>query len=184
VYAILADIENAFKWVSHSLASKSSLLLFNFADPLVNHIKEDPRYLVYHQQIYHPDDLPETILKKKQLLETGVVKEYTARLLHYIDEKRPYLNPELSLRSLAAEIDIHPNQLSWLINESLDKNFNEFINHYRVETFKQLSQDPKNARITLMGLAYESGFNSKTVFNSSFKKETGLTPKEFVRLDK
>jgi AraC-like DNA-binding protein len=76
---------------------------------------------------------------------------------------------------------MNPNQLSWLLNESLGKNFNEFINQYRVETFKNLAKDPANANITVLGLAYDSGFNSKTVFNTYFKKETGLTPKQFLK---
>jgi adenylate cyclase len=101
--------------------------------------------------------------------------------LNYITTKKPYLSPDLSLRLLAKQIDIHPNQLSWLLNESIGKNFNEFINYYRVEAFKALSNDPKNRHITLMGLAYDSGFNSKTVFNTYFKKETGLTPKQFIK---
>ena len=84
-------------------------------------------------------------------------------------------------RSLAEQIDIHPNQLSWLINNSFGKNFNELINHYRVETFKIISKDPNNYHLTIEGLAYECGFNSKTVFNTYFKKETGLTPKQFIK---
>lgn len=91
------------------------------------------------------------------------------------------MDPNLSLRSLANQIEIHPNQLSWLLNESIGKNFSEFINHYRVETFKLISKDPKNSHISLIGLAYDSGFNSKTVFNTYFKKETGLTPKQFLK---
>ena len=62
----------------------------------------------------------------------------------------------------------------------MGRNFNEFVNHYRVEAFKALAKDPAKAHITLIGLAYESGFNSKTVFNASFKKETGLTPKQYL----
>jgi YesN/AraC family two-component response regulator len=85
------------------------------------------------------------------------------------------------LRSLADQIAIHPNQLSWLLNESIGRNFSDFINHFRVKAFKELSKDPKNKHITLLGLAYDSGFNSKTVFNTYFKKETGLTPKQFLK---
>ena len=106
---------------------------------------------------------------------------YRNHLLKYITDEAPYLNPDLSLRSLAGLIDMHPNQLSWLLNESLGKNFNEFINHYRVETFKVMAKDPTNANITVIGLAYDSGFSSKTVFNTYFKKETGLTPRQFLK---
>jgi AraC-like DNA-binding protein len=82
---------------------------------------------------------------------------------------------------LAEQVKIHPNQLSWMLNEKLGKNFNEFINHYRVENFKRLALDDANQHISLLGLAYESGFNFKTVFNTFFKKETGMTPSAFVK---
>jgi AraC-like DNA-binding protein len=91
------------------------------------------------------------------------------------------LNPDLSLRELASQIEIHPNHLSWLLNNSFGKNYNEFINKYRIEAFKLNAKAPKNAHLTIEGLAYQSGFNSKTVFNTYFKKETGLTPKQFLK---
>jgi len=119
--------------------------------------------------------------KKKELLDKKTANEYSQLLLNHIDENTPYLDSNLSLRSLASQIDLHPNILSWLINENFGKNFNEFINHYRVDAFKKNAIDPKKEHITLMGLAYESGFNSKTVFNSFFKKEMGMTPGEFLK---
>ncbi len=91
------------------------------------------------------------------------------------------MNPDLSLRDLANQIDIHPNHLSWLLNNSIGKNFNEFINQYRIEAFKSIAKAPENENLTIEGLAYESGFNSKTVFNTYFKRETGLTPKQFLK---
>jgi AraC-like DNA-binding protein len=180
-YAVAGEYDKAFEWIRQSIERKSSLLLFNFADPLVNDIKNDPRYAEFHKIIYQQDLIVDNTRKKKELLDRGAVAAYTTRLLKYVTEEKPYLNPELSLKLLADLIDIHPNQLSWLLNESIGKNFNDFINHYRVEAFKSLSNDPKNSHITLMGLAYDSGFNSKTVFNTYFKKETGLTPKQFLK---
>lgn len=182
LYAVSGEADMAFEWISQAIENKSSLLLFNFADPLVNSIKDDPRYFEFHKIIYQKDLIIENPRKKKELLDADSVITYSTLLLKYIDEEKPYLDPDLSLRSLAEQIDIHPNQLSWLLNESIGKNFNEFINHYRVEAFKMLSKDPQNAHIILVGLAYESGFNSKTVFNTYFKKETGLTPKQFLKL--
>jgi AraC-like DNA-binding protein len=98
-----------------------------------------------------------------------------------MQDEQPYLDPGLSLRGLADLVGIHPNKLSWLINQKMNKNFNEFVNHYRVEHFKRLAGDPDNAHISLIGLAYESGFNSKTVFNTYFKKETGRTPSAYLK---
>ncbi len=99
----------------------------------------------------------------------------------HISENKPYLNPDLSLRDLASQIDIHPNHLSWILNNSIGKNFNEFINQYRIEAFKSNAKAHENKNLTIEGLAYESGFNSKTVFNTYFKRETGLTPRQFLK---
>lgn len=180
-YAATGENDKAFEWIEQSIENKSSLLLFNFADPLVNSLKHDKRYLGFHKIIYQKDLVYEIENKKKNLLDAEAVASYSARLFKHIHEEKPYLNPDLSLRSLADQINIHPNQLSWLLNESMGKNFNEFINHYRVEEFKKICGDPAKAHITLIGLAYESGFNSKTVFNTYFKKETGVTPKQFLK---
>ena len=180
-YAVAGEKDKAFEWIRQSIESKSSLLLFNFADPLVNSIKDDPRYQEIHRIIYKQNTV-DSNTRKKELLDPQAVSAYTSKLLKYIRKEKPYLDPNLSLQSLAEQIDIHPNQLSWLLNDSLGKNFNEFINHHRVNTFQSLCKDPKNSRITLIGLAYDSGFNSKTVFNTSFKRETGLTPKQFLKL--
>ncbi len=87
----------------------------------------------------------------------------------------------MTLRQLAQMIDIHPNSLSELLNEKIGKNFSEYINHYRVETFKEMAIEPNNTHLSILGLAYESGFNSKTVFNTFFKKETGMTPKQYLK---
>ncbi|HTF31030.1 MAG TPA: adenylate/guanylate cyclase domain-containing protein, partial [Flavitalea sp.] len=154
MYAVTGDRDKAFEWISQAIENKSPLLLFNFADPLVNGIKDDPRYAAFHKIIYQKDYTPQNKGNKKELLDAQTAMSYSTRLLNYIHSQKPYLNPDLSLRSLAEQIEIHPNQLSWLLNESMGKNFNEFINHYRVETFKKLSKDPKNAHITLVGLAF------------------------------
>jgi adenylate cyclase len=180
-YAVSGETEKALVWIAEAIKNKSSLLLFNFADPLVSSIKKDPRYIAFHKIIYQKDFSVEVASKKKELVDEATAKNYSARLLKHIEEHKPYLNPDLSLRLLAEQVNIHPNQLSWLLNEIIGKNFNEFVNHYRVEAFKKISKDPSKAHITLIGLAFECGFNSKTVFNTYFKKETGMTPKEFLK---
>ena len=181
MYAVMGETEKAFEWIKQGIEHKSSLLMLRFADPMVNALKNDPRYAEYQKVIFNLDTTSSKTKKKKELLSGNEINNYSKRLLDHIHEEKPYLDPSLSLRSLAQQTNIHPNQLSWLINERLGKNFNEFINHFRVETFKQIAQDPKNSHVTLIGLAYDSGFNSKTVFNTYFKKETGLTPKQFLK---
>ena len=78
-------------------------------------------------------------------------------------------------------LNLSPNVLSWVINDGFEKNFNEFVNQYRLEYFKKLLIDPENQHISILGLAYESGFNSKTVFNTFFKKVEGMTPKAYQK---
>ena len=166
--------------MDQAIEKRSSLLLLRYTDPLVDVLKTDARYAPLMKTIYQTDVIEELSVEKLPLLDAVTTEEYSTKLLAHLTENKPYLNPNLSLRSLAKEIDIHPNYLSWLLNNSIGKNFNAFINHYRIETFKSIAKDPHNEHLTIEGLAYESGFNSKTVFNTYFKKETGLTPKQFL----
>lgn len=180
MHATLGDLEKTFEWIRSGIETKSSLLLLRYADPIVNPIKSDSRYAEFHKIIFPSSKGLEHKQKKKALLDEEAVLQFKSKLENQLAEKKSYLDPSLSLRMLADQIEIHPNHLSWLLNDSLGKSFNDFINSYRLEEFKQLSKDPKNAHITLLGLAYDCGFNSKTVFNTYFKKETGLTPKQFI----
>ncbi len=174
------NLDAAFDWVADAWKNKSPLLLLRFNDPIANHIKTDSRYEEYQNQLYPKHLLKSVSSTKKPLLDEKGKSEYASKLQEVITNEKPFLDSSLSLRSLAEMIQIHPNQLSWLLNESLGKNFSEYINHFRVEQFKSLAKDSSKKHITLIGLAYESGFNSKTVFNTYFKKETGLTPKQFL----
>ncbi|KJF42272.1 tetratricopeptide repeat protein [Draconibacterium sediminis] len=181
-YANLKETDKAFNWLKETIKLKSSVLLLNYSDPLASFLIDDPRYGEYKNRLYGLQKVEiSTVNEKAPLLDAKTVEVYSEKLLKFVTEEQPFLIPNLSLRLLADQVEIHPNKLSWLLNERIGKNFNEFINYYRIEYFKQLAPDPKNSHISLIGLAYESGFNSKTVFNTYFKKETGMTPKEFLK---
>lgn len=182
IYANLGKYDSAFAIMEHLFESRSSILLLGFSDPLAKAIKADPRYPKYYDRVY-PKASKRTQLKKSKpkAEDESRAREQVKKLKAYMNLESPFLNPKLSLRSLAEQVDIHPNQLSWLLNKYLGKNFNEFINHKRIEHFKILVRDPANAHISIAGLAYESGFNSKTVFNTTFKKVTGMTPKQYQK---
>jgi len=94
-----------------------------------------------------------------------------------------FTDTALSLRQLAEKLNLNTNKLSWLLNTHIGKNFNEYINSYRSVSFKRKALDSVNSYLTLLGLAYESGFNSKTVFNSFFKKVEGITPRAWMKLN-
>ncbi len=173
----------AFAWVEDALNTTSPFLLLRYSDPIVNPIKTDPRYLELHKKLFPTDLLgaKKETGNKKPLLDATTAANFKDKLQQLIETDKPYLDPNLTLRSLADQLGINANQLSWLLNDGFGKNFNEFINHYRVETFKNLAKDPGLTNLTIMAIAYDCGFNSKTVFNSYFKKETGITPSKFLK---
>jgi AraC-like DNA-binding protein len=103
------------------------------------------------------------------------------RLRQYMQHEKPWLDPDLSLEQLAGGIGQKPRLLSVVINETLGQNFFDFINHYRIDEAKRLLTDPVDRKITVSEVLYQVGFNSKSSFNTLFKKYTGLTPTEFRR---
>ncbi|MCV9387635.1 helix-turn-helix domain-containing protein [Reichenbachiella ulvae] len=182
VYSTLERYEDAFAVLENLFDNQSSILLLAFADPLAGSIHEHPKFEGYKERIFKIPQTP--IINKKansSALDEATSKAVMQVLEAFVSQDCPYLNPSLSLRSLAEQIEIHPNQLSWLLNEKLNKNFNEYINERRIEHFKKLVVDPTNSHISLIGLAYESGFSSKTVFNTAFKRFTGMTPKAYQK---
>lgn len=92
---------------------------------------------------------------------------------------KPYLNPELSLTQLASQLNISPHHLSQIINEKFNSNFFEYINQFRVEEVKARINNPEFESYSLLGIALDSGFNSKSAFNRIFKKFTNQTPSQF-----
>lgn len=100
-------------------------------------------------------------------------------MIELLEKEKPHLNCEISLVQLANSLFIKPHILSYVINEGFNENFNQLINRYRIEEAKKLIIDPTMNRLSISGIGYEVGFNSKSVFNHTFKKNTGLTPIQF-----
>jgi AraC-like DNA-binding protein len=102
------------------------------------------------------------------------------RLVELLEGKRIYRNPELQLADLAAGLDLSKKEVSALIRQHTGGNFNELINRYRVGEVQRLIREDRHRSRTLLALALEAGFNSKSTFNRVFKRQTGQTPKQFV----
>ncbi|XWW45763.1 helix-turn-helix transcriptional regulator [Fibrella sp. USSR17] len=100
----------------------------------------------------------------------------------YIKRHKPYTNPNLTLAELAIRLRIPPHVLSKVLNEEYNKNFFDFINYHRIEELKRRLDDPGFRSYTVLSMAYEVGFNSKTAFNRSFKKLTNQTPSEYLSI--
>ncbi len=97
----------------------------------------------------------------------------------YMAENEPYLNPSLTIRNLAVQMKIPMRDLSVLINQSLNKHFFDFVNEYRIKKAMDILKDSSNYKMTVLEILYEVGFNSKSSFNTAFKKHTQLTPTQF-----
>jgi AraC-like DNA-binding protein len=107
------------------------------------------------------------------------IEHWKEKLLYEMVTKQAFLNPEITLSELAKTMKTNNSLLSKVINDGFGQNFNDFINAYRVATIKQKIDNNEHKVKTLLSLAYESGFNSKATFNRSFKKITGLAPKDY-----
>jgi AraC-like DNA-binding protein len=105
--------------------------------------------------------------------------ELFATLQDFMRNKKPYQDTELTLFMLAKQLGIHPNHLSPIINQHHNQNFFDYVNEYRVNDVKDALLSNKYDSHSLLGVAFECGFNSKASFNRAFKKFTGLTPSEF-----
>jgi AraC-like DNA-binding protein len=128
--------------------------------------------------------IPTENKERRKYASSGVTgemsKEIHKLLTEIMNTERLYTEPDLSLSMLADKIQVHPNYLSQVINEKEGKTFFEYINFLRVEEFKRLAALPESRQYTIMSLAFECGFNSKSSFNKNFKKLTGLSPSEYL----
>jgi AraC-like DNA-binding protein len=112
-------------------------------------------------------------LKEKQ------ATEYLSQLLDIMTNDKPYLNRDLSIQDLSSLSGIPRHYITQILNENHGKNFFTFINDYRVNEVITRFGDPANNSFTILAIAYDSGFNSKTTFNAIFKSVTGMTPSEY-----
>lgn len=143
-------------------------------------------YAIQQKEIYPfaPQELVEIeeIIQEKTAFTPShplVDSAQKERLIHLIEEQKPYLNPELSLPKLAQMLSCSTHELSQLINQGFECNFYQFVNGYRVEESKRLLLDERLQHLNILAIGFEAGFNSKTTFNTTFKQVVGMSPVEF-----
>lgn len=123
----------------------------------------------------------ENLKYEKSSLTDNQLEAIHGELVHLMNNKKAYLTSELTLTMVSQELGVHPNTLSQVINKAEQKNFFDYINTLRVKEFKERVVKPENQKYTLLSLAYECGFNSKTSFNRNFKNITGKSPTEYLK---
>jgi AraC-like DNA-binding protein len=116
---------------------------------------------------------------EKSTLTVERSETYRQRLLDLMNGEKPYLDGELTLQKLAKALAVSPHHLSQTINEQLNQSFIDFINGYRVEEAKRMLGDPAKKHYSILAVSEEVGFNSKSAFNTAFKKHANMTPSEF-----
>jgi AraC-like DNA-binding protein len=121
--------------------------------------------------------------QKEKYQKSGLTEEASSELLQELRrlmaDEALYKRSDLSIDDLSSKLGVHPNYLSQVINQKEKMHFYDFVNTYRIEEFKRLIALQKNQQFTLLSLAYDCGFSSKTSFNRFFKKATGLTPSQY-----
>ncbi|HIC8643018.1 AraC family transcriptional regulator [Elizabethkingia meningoseptica] len=188
VYYLITGI--ALIWIA--VIIRNDILIFSFVDifimlaayfgisrvgilelKAVNYKIPEPEKLI--------DDHPVTVKYEKTFAGEDTLQQIYEQLSYQMKHKKLYKDPELDLNQVAALLNIHPNTLSQTINYMENKNFYDYINRQRIEEFKRIVVLPENQKFTILSLAFESGFNSKTSFNRNFKKYMNCAPREFLK---
>lgn len=112
-------------------------------------------------------------------LTKKMAEEYLIQLKDFMENEKPYVDNMLSINKLSKKTRISERFISQIINEHLNQNFYDFINSYRIKEVKSRLENPRNSSMNIMEIAYDCGYNSKSSFNTAFKKHTGMSPSQY-----
>lgn len=159
-----------------------------FSDPAINtYLLVIVAFLFYFismklimapSQIMH---LSETKKYKSSGLNENLIESYTKRIIDFMEKDHAYMDSNLSLPLLAQKLNIPKQYISEILNLHLKTNFKDFVNAYRVDAFIERLNNANYSNLTLVAIASEVGFSSKSSFYATFKKIKGLTPSEYKR---
>ncbi|MCG2417799.1 tetratricopeptide repeat protein [Aequorivita sp. F47161] len=185
VNVLLGNHDQALDFVEQAFENHLPLILLLNTEPIIKPIKNNKRFKSIMLKAI-PDNVNYRQKKKykQALLEADEIEKYRKELDQIMVDYKLYLNPDLSLKDLASYLELPANYVSQLLNLGFEKNFSEYVNTFRVNEFKERVLLEENKGLTIMAVAYDSGFNSKTVFNTFFKKIEGTTPNSFLKLNK
>lgn len=141
--------------------------------------------LIFDDLARHEHLNPAVNEKEKKYKRSGLKKKdveiYQKKIEEYLQDEKPYLDRELTINIMSAQIGIPRHFITEIINNYMGKNFYFLINEYRIQEVKSRLRDPRYSRLTILAIAYDSGFNSKSAFNSAFKTMTGQTPSQYLK---
>ncbi|MCY7310146.1 MAG: AraC family transcriptional regulator [Chitinophagaceae bacterium] len=166
-YANSIETKIAFR---HNLPGYRSALLLNYQPPMFQRpVTTEDAEVIEIESVANNQAIPDETLN-----------EWKAKLLNLMQAKNVYEDPELSLAQVAKQLQSNPSLISKMVNQGFGLNFNDFVNQFRIEAVKTLLENGEHKKQTLLGIAFDCGFNSKATFNRAFKKFTGQSPKEWL----
>ena len=139
--------------------------IFNIAKTLEDNIKISTKHEKYERSGLKEDD----------------IQQYLNKIIDHTETQKLYLKGDLTIQDLSESTHIPKHYITQILNEKLNKNFYTFINEYRVNSVKETFENPESEKLTLLAIAYDCGFNSKSSFNNIFKKFTGVTPSQYKK---
>jgi len=181
---------NFFLWISFAFSTILKLklvvdisdLLFPFAVYLIGYFElKQPAIFFYKTDEMNRDENDKNLSQKyaSSSLTEDLAQQYLLKLLQIMKDENLYLKNDLKLIDVAEKLSIPIHHLSQVINDKLEKNFNDFVNEYRIEDLKKRLANPQYAHLTILAIGLDSGFNSKAAMNAVFKKQTGLSPSQY-----
>ena len=184
IFIVIAVVHHVFHFFSMMFCTNGLFLSLSAFVILIGYYGLNQKEVFISFMSSAENGEPSVLLKQEvnivvENTKSNELEEDFSHLLSFMETERPYLDPELTLPKLAKDLDIPSHQLSQIINEVHKDNFFDFINQYRVEEVKNKIQDEKFANYSLLAIAFDSGFNSKSAFNRVFKKITSMTPSQY-----
>ncbi len=140
-------------------------------------------YLIAYQTIFNSNQLlPDFSARHASMkIDSSTKSDLISKLTALFENDKIFTHPDLKLQDVAQRLNVPSHLLSNLINNHMEKSFFELLNHYRVKEFIQIAKSPELANYSIMGIANEVGYKSKSSFNTAFKKHTGQTPSEYLK---
>lgn len=175
---ISAIVKNIYRFGNHYgyisiLRLSTSIIMLGFTCWLILKALNAPKLF---RGVSSNLQLASLLKTKKADPEIAHLNSQKLKLQKFMLEKEPYLDSDLTIKDLAYQMQMEERELSILINTQLNLNFYEFINKYRINKAKELLQDKSLSKLTILEILYQVGYNSKSSFNTAFKKATGITP--------
>ncbi len=172
-------------WIQRAIVA-AVIYYISFA----GYVQAQPRHLVFDEKkegsepfisLAVVENEGKTVPKTEPKLDFQELEKWKTKIENAMQHDKLFLNSELTLSELSDTLNSHNSLISNVINTAFQKNFNDFVNEFRVNIFKEKINDPKLKHLTLLAIAFDCGFNSKSTFNRAVKKATGQMPSEFLK---